>query len=383
MTVDITVNTRPAQRQRPPLAAFVWNAWRGITGAQVGYTVLFWLAWGLSMGVNQMAAFPRYEAWEPIATCLYDAFVVASLLLLGIALADAYPPSRAPRWLPYAVAALVANLIGTVLLVYTEPLIGLHCCWNEPRPPDYVFMVVQFGANLVICTLATIGYYQRRRALLRVQALRTAQLARGRLARRAFEARLQAMQARVEPQFLFNTLAQVERLYEVDASRADRMLDDLIVYLRAALPQLRETTSTLAREVELARAYLNVVAAGMGDRMSVDTSALGDGPYVRFPPMVILPLIEYALVHRLEPLQPDGWIRVVARVAAGKLELVVTDTSRRATASRAGNPLRGIRERLTALYGGAAGLSLDADGNAGFRAVVKIPDEHVDDRGHR
>ena len=69
------------------------------------------------------------------------------------------------------------------------------------------------------------------------------------------------MQARVEPRFLFNTLAQVERLYEIDAQRADRMLDDLIVYLRAALPQLRETTSTLSREIELAKAYLNIVEA--------------------------------------------------------------------------------------------------------------------------
>ena len=362
----------------------MWNAWRGITSAQVGYAVLFWLAWGLSMGVNQMATFPRYDAWEPIATGLYDAFIVASLLLLGIALADAYPSSQTRRWLPYAVAALVANLVGTVLLVYTEPLIGLHCCWNEPRPPDYVFVVVQFGANLVICTLATVGYYQRRRALQRAQALRAAQLARGQLARRAFEARLQAMQARVEPQFLFNTLARVERLYEVDAVGADRMLDDLIVYLRAALPQLRETTSSLAREVELAKAYLNVIDAGMGDRVSLDTSTLDDGPNARIPPMVILPLIEYALVHRLDPLQADGWIRIVARVESGKLELIVTDTSRRTDSGSVGIPtLQGIRERLTALYGSAAGLSLDAHGGAGFRAVVTIPDEHVDDRGHR
>jgi Histidine kinase len=382
--MDIAVRTRPARRQLPSLAAFVWNAWRGITSAQVGYAILFWLAWGLSMGVNQMVAFPRYAPWEPIATGLYDAFIVASLLLLGLALADAYPPSQTRRWLPYAVAALVANMIGTVLLVFTEPLFGLHCCWNEPRPPDYVFVVVQFGANVVICTLATVGYYQRRRALQRAQALRTAQLARGRLARRAFEARLQAMQARVEPQFLFNTLAQVERLYEVDADRADRMLDDLIVYLRAALPQLRETTSSLAREFELATAYLNVVGAGMGDRMSVDTSALDDGPYVKIPPMVILPLIEYALAHRLDPLQADGWIRIVARVESGKLVLIVTDTSARSEPDNAGGPtLQGIRERLVALYGKAAGISLVADGNSGFRAVVKIPDERTDDRGHR
>ncbi len=355
-----------------------------MTRTQVRYAALFCLAWGLSMGLTQMTAYPRYAAWEPIVTGFYDAFLVTSVLLLGVVVADAWPPSQAPRWLPYAVAAFVAAVAGTVLVVFTEPLVGLHCCWDEPRPPDFAFLFGQFGTDLVMCALATLGYYHRQRALQRIQALRGAQLKRERLARRAFEARLQAMQARVEPQFLFNTLAQVERLYEVDAQRADRMLDDLIVYLRAALPQLRETTSTLARELELAKAYLNVVGAGMGDRLSSDTSALDNGADARIPPMVLLPLIEYALAHRLEPLQTDGSIRVVARVEAGKLRLIVSDTGRRSPHDNArSTTLQGIRERLSALYGAAARLVLDSDGVGGLRVVVEIPNEYVDDRGHR
>ena len=77
------------------------------------------------------------------------------------------------------------------------------------------------------------------------------------------------MQARVEPQFLFNTLAQVERLYEPMPTLAGRMLDDLIAYLRAAMPAMRGTSSTVAQEIELARAYLDIVRMRLGDRLRV------------------------------------------------------------------------------------------------------------------
>ena len=303
MTTAAPISLAPSPASQP--IALAWNAWRQLTWAQIRIAALFWLGWGLALGLEMMTMFPSYAAWEPIATAFYDAFVVTCLLLLGIAVADAISPLRRPRWLPYAMAALVAAAAGTVLLVYTEPLVGLYCCWDGPRPPNWVFVGASMGSNLVICALATFGYFHRRLAQHHVATLRGVQLERAQLARRAFEARLQAMQARVEPQFLFNTLAQVERLYDIDARRADRMLDDLIVYLRAALPQLRETTSTLARELELAKAYLNIVEAGMGDRLAVETAVFKDGGDVRVPPMVLLPLIEYALVHRLEPTRID------------------------------------------------------------------------------
>ena len=78
------------------------------------------------------------------------------------------------------------------------------------------------------------------------------------------------MQARVEPQFLFNTLAQVRQLYDSDAPLAGKMLDDLIAYLRAALPHLRESSSTLGKEAALARAYLDIVRVRLGERLAFD-----------------------------------------------------------------------------------------------------------------
>lgn len=364
--------------------AFVGRAWRQMSGTLVRYAVLFWLGWGLSLGVKMLTTFPEYAPWEPIATGFYDTFLVTFVLLLGIAVADAAEPVRAPRWPSYATAAVVAAVAGSILLVYTEPTVGLHCCWDGPRPPDWVFVGHSVGFNLIICSLASFGYFHHRRALLRLDALHKTQFERGRLARHAFEARLQAMQARVEPQFLFNTLTQVERLYESDAKLADRMLDDLIVYLRAALPQLRETTSTVSREIELARAYLNIVKVRLGDRLALDITESDDGNEVRFPPMVLLPLIEHAIVERLDSSQAGGSIGIGTRLENSKLRLTVTDFGGRAPCDDVASiAFQGIRERLTALYGATASLRVDRSAACGLCAVVEIPYERIDHRSHR
>lgn len=380
-----TLVTTPGARFRvSQQLALVGNAWRRIPATLVRYATLFWLGWGLSLGVKMLTTFPDYAPWEPIATGFYDTFLVTFVLLLGIAVADAVEVGRAPRWPPYAIAAVVATIVGSILLVYTEPMVGLNCCWEGPRPPDWVFVGHSLGFNLVICSCASFGYFHHRRTLRRMAALHKTQFERARLARQAFEARLQAMQARVEPQFLFNTLTQVERLYESNAKLADGMLDDLIVYLRAALPQLRETASTVAREIELARAYVNVVQARKDNRLALKVLLARDGSDARFPPMILLPLIEHSIVHRMAPLKAGDAISIGTRIANGNLCLSVADPGARSLSHDAANAaLHGIRERLAALYGTTASLILDPDAGRGLRAVIEIPHERADDRHHR
>ena len=116
---------------------------------------------------------------------------------------------------------------------------------------------------------ATFVYTDRRRALAARARMHAAELERARAAKRTLESRLQAMQARVEPQFLFNTLAQVRDLYRADAALGERMLDELIAYLRAAMPKMRDTSSTVGQEIELVRAYLAHRAAAARRRAHV------------------------------------------------------------------------------------------------------------------
>jgi Histidine kinase len=361
---------------------FVWHAWRHITAMQVRYAVVFWLAWGLTVGLQMMAGYPAYAWWIPIVTGLYDALLVALLLLLGIAIADACAPGAWP-WLPYAIVAVVADVLGSILIVKTEPWVGIQCCWDGARPSDWIFIAAGLGTNFVVCALTAFSYYHRRRTLQRVSALQHAQLRRAELARRTFETRLQAMQARVEPQLLFNTLSHVERLYQVDTTMADRMLDDLIVYLRAALPHLRETTSTVAREIDLVRAYFNIARAQLADRLTLHAADSHGGSDARFPPMILLPLIEQAILARLESPLTAGSIGIDWRVTGDKLRLTVTDEGGSAVETPAGAiPIASIRERLTALYGAAASLSLHRTPGRITRTVVEIPYERFDDRAH-
>jgi LytS/YehU family sensor histidine kinase len=190
------------------------------------------------------------------------------------------------------------------------------------------------------------------------------------------------MQARVEPQFLFNTLAQVRHLYESDAGKAGKMLDDLIAYLRAALPYLRESSSTVGKEGALASAYLDIVRIRLGERLSFDITipaALADA---RMPPMMLLPLIDHALVYGLEKSQSDGTVRIDCTVGDGKLRLTITDSGAGFLPGGNEADLQDIRERLDALYGRDAQFRSERLDALGTRAILEIPYETAD-RSHR
>ena len=115
--------------------------------------------------------------------------------------------------------------------------------------------------SALIMALLFFAHLQRSRAHEEAAArLAAAQPAQREAQRRLVHARLQAVQARIDPQLLFDMLDAVRRSYEDDASRAERLLDELIAFLRAALPRLRSASSSVPREAELARAYARLRA---------------------------------------------------------------------------------------------------------------------------
>jgi sensor histidine kinase YesM len=205
-------------------------------------------------------------------------------------------------------------------------------------------------------------------------ALREAELERQRRATEAVEARLSALQAQIEPHFLFNTLANVRRLYDTDATRGAQMLGGLVDYLRSALPTLRGHTSTLGREIELARALLTVLQLRMGERMAfrIDADdALADLP---LPPMVLPTLVENAVKHGLAPLPEGGRIDIRVRKAVDEVLIEVADSGCGFTGSAGhGVGLANTRARLAALYGPAGRLSLRANAPRGVIAEIRVP----------
>ena len=201
--------------------------------------------------------------------------------------------------------------------------------------------------------------------------------------RQITEARLQALQAQVEPHFLYNTLANVQALTEVDPEQANKMTGHLIQYLRSSLPKMRENTSTVGQEVELVRSYLNILKMRMGDRLAFDIDCPADLMNVGFPPMMLPSLVENAIKHGLEPQREGGRIDVVVQrmfVASGeRIRVSVKDTGRgltdAPTQAGGGVGLSNIRERLIAIYGDAAKLTLESNQPKGVVASIEIPAE--------
>jgi LytS/YehU family sensor histidine kinase len=182
------------------------------------------------------------------------------------------------------------------------------------------------------------------------------------------------MQAQVEPHFLFNTLATVQHLVEIDPPRASRMLGSLITYLRAALPQMREASTTIGREFALARAYLEVLQVRMGSRLAFTLDlppGLADRP---LPPMMLISLVENAIKHGLEPVEAGGRIDLNARTAGNELHIQVSNTGAALDlAARGGTGLSNIRERLQALYGTKARLVIEERQPQGVVARIELP----------
>jgi LytS/YehU family sensor histidine kinase len=219
-----------------------------------------------------------------------------------------------------------------------------------------------------------VFFYADRRAAHKTEAtLRAAELDRIRKREIALESRLQAMQARVEPQFLFNTLSQVERLYEIDLAAAERMLDNLIDYLRAAMPLMRRTSSTVAQELELARAYLAIVKARLGERLVFDIDVPAHAGDARLPPMMLLPLIDHAVAYGLGERHDCGRLRIAVEVAGGRLRLAIRDSGAGFLREDASDGVAGVRERLAALYGDDASLVLRCADEGATVAVMDIP----------
>ncbi len=194
------------------------------------------------------------------------------------------------------------------------------------------------------------------------------------LTKQLMEAKLAAMQAQIEPHFLFNTLASVQHLIETDPPAAAKMQNNLIKYLRAAIPQMRESSTTLGREAEQAHAYLDILKMRMGDRLSYEINIPDALQSLAFPPMMVPTLVENAIKHGLEPKLEGGKISVNATVVGDKLRVSVVDTGNGfSNKPGAGVGLENIRERLKALYGDKAAFVIMPNLPNGTVASIEIP----------
>jgi len=298
--------------------------------------------------------------------------VLAPFLVLGaLAALQHSAGSRLPP--PVALGlAVVAGCLATQLtcLFLTENVLGL-----EPHPEKgYLYRVGLVRGPLLFWALAAAAWYAVKHAEFRERELARAELAADALRAGTAEARLQALQAQVEPHFLFNTLAHVKWLYRRDPVRGRRMMASFLDYLQAALPRVRQASTTLEQELQLARAYLDLQQLRIGERLEFAIDVPQEIASLRFPPLMLLTLVENAIKHGIAPQPEGGHIGIRANADDRRLRIEVRDDGAGLRqASGGGMGLSNVRERLVALFGAGARLVIEPNVPHGVVAAIEIP----------
>jgi signal transduction histidine kinase len=277
-----------------------------------------------------------------------------------------------PRWLLTGAIAIPTGYFGghlIALLILDEPISRL-----VGHGRDYM---VAFAFGLVLA--AFVLYAAAARDQLAKEAI-----ARSDAQRLATESELRLLRAQLEPHMLFNTLANLRSLVDEDPRQAERMIDQLIVYLRSTHAASRDEVTTLQSEFSQLKAYLDIMSLRMGPRLTYRLDLPAELERTAIPPMLLQPLVENAIKHGLEPKLGAGNIEVRARSVEGSIEVAVDDSglglppqqpasSDDDAGEVCGSGLKNVRDRLQALYGLRASLTLQTRSPCGVHAVVRIP----------
>ena len=302
-----------------------------------------------------------------------DLFVTAlcvgytSMLLFTVA--GNIRQARMPREAAQVLAVVVGSVLGTILAGFVKGR-DINQMFTERLAGVAISMGLGIGFGCIIVAAMIL-----REKHARDQArIAKAESERHQLEKNVLEAQLQLMQAQVEPHFLFNTLANVQHLVETDTKSAGDVLESLIQYLRAALPQMREGATNLGREVDMARAFLEIHRVRMGSRLDFAIEVPEDLKCRPFPPMMLISLVENAIKHGVDPCCECGQVTIRAQENEGTLRVSVADTGEGVKPKQGGGVgLTNIRERLKALYGSSARLVMEENAPRGVVASIEVP----------
>ena len=346
-----------------------------------GQTPLLFLAamWAMLwvlVSVAESAAYlhdPSVPFWQPLAlitilACTLAAWLTFELRSVRYLAVPLDPPRpwfvQQLRRLPLLACGYVVVVIGLRHAVFA--IAGAHY-WHAPWPILIPFELVK--ASLFYCLWLGLVFGTLSQIRSREQAVQL-----GLIQKALVEAQLARLRAQLRPHFLFNALNTVSSLMQNDVQRADRMLTRLGDLLRASLNAAESDTVPLHEEILLLRIYTEIMQERFAGRITVDWQIAEDTLDIRVPAMLLQPLLENAFKHAVERTTDTVQIRISAGHFGERLSLKIHNTgSTLHLGWRNGVGLANCRERLRALYGDAAALSV-ADGNTGgVEASIALP----------
>ena len=334
------------------------------------------LGWALAIGLAHSTQYLfqpfvwEHWPWDDVLrgwleVARHRAVVAVAIALAVVAVGTLRPESPRARAAGLGLAIFGGALAGELALV----LLG----W----PGELVDGAAVAGRvahwSLLGGCVAAMAYLWMRVTQTLAQAQRE-ELRRADAARQVVEASLQALRSQIEPHFLFNTLATVRRLHRSEAGQGTRLLRDFLDYLRLSIAAPQATTTSLASELALVKAYLGVVEVRMSGRLRTRFDVPASLLPCEIPPLSIATLVENAVKHGVAPKAEGGSIEVAAVRSEGSLAIVVADDGVGFGSTLGhGIGLSNLRSRLGTMYGGAARLALEGGRNGGVRATISIP----------
>lgn len=290
----------------------------------------------------------RHFSWERFAVLsLFVQWValLSAAVLCRLRTALAHWPRASAAAVGYAAVLIVAALVDCCAQWLTGPLLGM-VDWRF----DYWQLLDNTAISAVLAGIAL-------RYLYVAQQLRERQ-------RAELEARVEALQARIRPHFLFNTMNSIASLIGSDPAAAEAAVEDLATLFRATLSQ-RSAEVTIFDEVALCRRYLSIEQLRLGDRLRVEWHMDAVPPELPIPSLSLQPLLENAIYHGIQVRPQGGCIRIEGEYSERRVRITISNPlPDGAMTPRGGNrmALDNIAHRLQALYGDDAGVSHGANG---------------------